>query len=50
MSDETFNIEELLVRILANRASQEEILYFSKWIEEGENQVYFEKLKKLWNL
>lgn len=50
MSDETFNIEELLVRILANRASQEEILYFSKWIEERENRVYFEKLKKLWNL
>lgn len=50
MDNETFNIEELLIRILGNRASQEEIRYFSKWIEEGENRVYFEKFKKLWNL
>ncbi len=50
MDDKKINIEELLVRILENRAGSEEIRYFSKWMEGQENRVYFEKLKKIWNL
>lgn len=50
MRDKSYNIDELLVRILENRAGSEEILYFSKWIHtEKENQKYFEQFKKLWN-
>lgn len=50
MDDKKINIEELLVRVLENRAGSEEIRYFSKWMEKRENRVYFEKFKKLWNL
>lgn len=49
MDDKKINIEELLVRILENRAGSEEIRYFSKWMEKRENRVYFEKFKKIWN-
>ena len=49
MDDKNINIEELLVRILENRADSEEIRYFSKWMEGRENRVYFEKFKKIWN-
>ena len=49
MDDKKINIEELLVRILENRARSEEIRYFSKWMEGQENRVYFEKFKKIWN-
>ena len=49
MDDKNINIEELLVRILENRAGSEEIRYFSKWMEGQENRVYFEKFKKIWN-
>ena len=49
MDDKNINIEELLVRILENRADSEEIRYFSKWMEGWENRVYFEKFKKIWN-
>lgn len=49
MDDKKINIEELLVRILENRADSEEIRYFSKWMEGQENRVYFEKFKKIWN-
>ena len=49
MDDKKINIEELLVRILENRAGSEEIRYFSKWREGQENRVYFEKFKKIWN-
>ena len=49
MDDKNINIEELLVRILENRADSEEIRYFSKWMEGQENRVYFEKFKKIWN-
>lgn len=47
---ENVNIEELLIHILENRANEEEIRYFSKWVVIPENQVYFGKFKKLWNL
>lgn len=48
MKTETSNIDELLVHILSNRASQEEIVYFSRWVKE--NRTYFEKFKKVWHL
>ena len=32
--DENINIEELIVRVLENRADSEDIRYFSKWVEE----------------
>lgn len=51
MNNESHNIEELLVRILENRASDNEVLYFLEWIrQKEENRIYFEKIKKLWNL
>lgn len=50
MKNETFNIDELLIHILSHRASQEEIVYFSKWMELEDHQVYFKKFQKVWNL
>ena len=50
MDDKNINIEELIVRVLENRADSEDIRYFSKWVEEIRNREYFEKLKKIWNL
>ena len=50
MDKKSYNIDELLVRILGNKASKKEIFYFSKWIgEKEENQKYFEQFKKLWH-
>ncbi len=49
MDDKNINIEELIVRVLENRADSEDIRYFSKWMEGQENRVYFEKFKKIWN-
>lgn len=46
----TFDIDELLFRVLEKRAGQEDIVYFSKWIKDEEHREYFEKIKKLWNL
>ena len=46
MDDKNINIEELIVRVLENRADSEDIRYFSKWVEEIRNREYFEKLKK----
>lgn len=34
MDDKNINIEELIVRVLENRADSEDIRYFSKWVEE----------------
>lgn len=45
-----FNIDQLLARVLSNRADREEIIYFFQWINEGENREYFEKFKKVWHL
>ncbi|WP_018336585.1 FecR family protein [Butyricimonas synergistica] len=50
MEMETFNINELLIRILSNQADQKEIVYFSKWIENERNKLYFDKFRKVWNL
>lgn len=50
MEMETFNIDELLIRILSNQADQKEIVYFSKWIENERNKLYFDKFRKVWNL
>ena len=44
MDDKNINIEELIVRVLENRADSEDIRYFSKWVEEIRNREYFEKL------
>lgn len=50
MEMETFNIDELLIRILSNQADRKEIVYFSKWIENERNKLYFDKFRKVWNL
>ena len=50
MEMETFNINELLIRILSNQADQKEMVYFSKWIENERNKLYFDKFRKVWNL
>lgn len=50
METETFNIDELLIRVLSHQAEQEEIVYFSEWMKDERNRLYFEKFRKVWNL
>lgn len=50
MESETFNIDELLLRVLERRADESDIIYFSRWMEDEEHRVYFGKIKKVWNL
>lgn len=50
MKSDNFDIDELLVCILMDCASREEIVYFIKWIKQEKNRIYFEKFKKVWHL
>ena len=45
METETFNIDELLIRVLSHQAEQEEIVYFSEWMKDERNRLYFEKFR-----
>ena len=42
------NIDELLFRILDGEASCEDIYVFKEWITTEQNQLYFQKLKRIW--
>lgn len=50
INSENFDIDEILVCILMECASREEVVYFLKWIKREENRIYFEKFKKVWHL
>lgn len=42
------NIDQLILKVLLNEASEIEILEFSNWIQNRENKHYFESVKLLW--
>ena len=45
------SIDELILKVLDGVATPEEILTLSRWIDaDPENEVYFDQLKKAWNL
>ena len=46
IDSENFDIDEILVCILMECASQEEVVYFLEWIKREENRIYFDKFKK----
>ncbi len=50
IDSENFDIDEILVCILMECASQEEVVYFLEWIKREENRIYFDKFKKVWHL
>lgn len=46
-----FDIDSLILRVLDGIADPQEMLVLSRWVGESEeNEVYFENLKKAWNL
>lgn len=51
MADKNFNpIDDLIVKLLGDSASQEEINALDTWVQESdENLAYFRQLKNLWN-
>ena len=45
------NKDELILRVLDGVATPDEIRTLAHWIElDAENEVYFNQLKKAWNL
>ena len=50
INTENFDIDKILVCILMERASREEVVYFLNWIKREKNRIYFEKFKKVWHL
>lgn len=50
MEEEKTSIEDILIRILANRATEKDIEEFSKWMQDEKHRKYFEKFKKVWHL
>lgn len=49
MTDKDENTDELLFRILNGEASCKDIYIFKEWIATGQNQLYFQKLKRIWH-
>ena len=46
-----FNIDELILRVLDGVATPDEIQTLAQWLKASpENEVYFNQLKKAWNL
>lgn len=43
------DIDLLLSRILQGNASKVEVQYFSEWIKDYRNEVYFDKYRELWH-
>ncbi|MDY4043866.1 MAG: FecR domain-containing protein [Marinifilaceae bacterium] len=50
MEEEKTPIEDILVRILANQATDDDIDKFSEWMQDEKHREYFKKFKKVWNL
>jgi hypothetical protein len=42
--------DSLLVKILNGTASKEEILFFSEWIKDYQNEFYFDRFKEMWHV
>ncbi len=42
--------DSLLVKILNGTASKEEILLFSEWIKDYQNELYFDRFKEMWHV
>ena len=40
----------LLSRILLGEATKEEILQFSEWIKDYQNEIYFDRFKEMWHV
>lgn len=46
-----FDKDELILKVLDGKATPDEILALSRWIEtDPANEDYFNQLKKAWNL
>lgn len=43
-------IDKLLFNILSNQADENEIIFFSQWMKDPENEEYFIHLKDAWHL
>jgi transmembrane sensor len=43
-------IDLLLVKILQGTATKEEILLFSEWIKDYQNEIYFDRFKEMWHV
>lgn len=43
-------IDNLLAKILQGAASKEEILQFSEWIKDYQNEIYFDRFKEMWHV
>ncbi len=43
-------IDNLLSRILEGSASNQDILQFSEWIKDYQNEVYFDRFKEMWHV
>lgn len=50
MKEENNDLDLLLTRVLNREANPQEIAFFCEWIRQKENRLYFDKLKKVWNL
>lgn len=52
MSQETVHkdIDALLSRILQGNASEEDAKFFSEWIKDYRNEIYFDKYKEMWHV
>ncbi len=46
---EQIDIDLLLSRILQGNASKDEVQFFSEWLKDYRNEVYFDKYKELWH-
>lgn len=50
MKEKNNDLDLLLARVLNREADPQEIAFFCEWIRQEENRLYFDKLKKVWNL
>lgn len=43
-------IDSLLARVLQGEASKDDIHFFTGWIKDYRNEIYFDKFKEMWNV
>ncbi|NCB96908.1 MAG: DUF4974 domain-containing protein [Bacteroidia bacterium] len=43
-------IDSLLARVLQGEASKDDIYFFTGWIKDYRNEIYFDKFKEMWNV
>lgn len=44
------NIDSLLSRVLQGNASAEDIRFFTGWVKDYRNEIYFDKFKEMWHV